>query len=260
MDRQIGVFIVNDHQLMTEALVNLLGSRPETMVIGWATDFDSLADMSGLAMVDVALLNASLESADPARAIEAIKQEFPQAKVIIIGVAPDDESVLRFIEAGASGYVFKESSFNEMFDIIKIVQNGEFPCSPHMAARAFARIAELARERNGSEARQQTLLTRRETDILHLIAAGLGNKEIAQHLSISISTVKHHVHNIFDKLQVSHRREAIRLALQKGILKDLLAGQAQVGQASAQNGARKSAYMSALLTCFVPVSFPWILF
>jgi two-component system NarL family response regulator len=257
MDRPIGVFIINDHHLITQAMVALLKSRPEIRVIGWATDVGSIS-MSGVESMDVVLVNASLESADPSRAIEALKQEFPQAKIIIIGVAPDDESVLRLIEAGASGYIFKESSFDEMLDIIRTVQNGGFSCSPQMAARAFARIAELARERNGSDAARPALLTRRETDILNLIAAGLGNKEIAQHLSIAISTVKHHVHNIFDKLQVSHRRQAIRLALQKGIIRDLLAGQAL--ESSAQNGARKSAYMSAGLTCFWLAGLLWTLF
>ena len=127
--------------------------------------------------------------------------------------------MLEFIEAGANGYVLKDSSFAEMLRTIKAVHQGQTPCSPRITASVFARISELSQARHRRERLPQVRLTPREKEILRLIAARLSNKEIAQQLDIALHTVKNHVHHILEKLQVHYRREAIRCAYENGILK-----------------------------------------
>lgn len=247
MDRQVKVFIFNDHQLITEAMAALLESRQETKVVGWSGTLKYSRVKSNLLLADIVLLNATLETSVAIQLLANIKDEFPQIKVIVIGIDPVVESVLEFIEAGASGYVFKDSSFDQLLNIILDVQDGKFSCSPRIAARVFARVAELSRESNSYEAGHDIALSLREKDILRLIASGLGNKEIAQNLSISISTVKNHIHNLFNKLRVSDRKDVIKRALQRGMQDELSRIDLRAELPASRKGLNRRVGVSAFL-------------
>jgi DNA-binding NarL/FixJ family response regulator len=125
-----------------------------------------------------------------------------------VGADNEDHELLAFIEAGARAYTSSSASLDELVSTIKAVEREESPCSGHLGALVAVRIAALAKAQRNSA--QSGLLTAREHEILRLVAVGLSNKEIGQQLSISLHTVKIHVHRILEKLQVRRRRDAAR--------------------------------------------------
>lgn len=140
-------------------------------------------------------------------------------KVIVVGVPNREEDILACIESeGAAGYLSVDSALSDLMDNIKAVMNGETLCSPRIASLAFDRVSELTRRIENNHAGDRTRLTRREAEIVSLIDAGLSNKEIAVRLSIEVSTVKNHVHNILDKLQLHNRYSAVKQIKEQGIL------------------------------------------
>jgi DNA-binding NarL/FixJ family response regulator len=128
------------------------------------------------------------------------------------------DEIMQCIEAGAAGYVLKEASLDHLVDTIRSVHRGESFCSPKMTASLFSRIAELASEKMPKIPANAVKLTTRELEIINLISEGLPNKEIAQRLFIETQTVKNHVHNILDKLQLQNRLEAVHYARERNLL------------------------------------------
>ena len=159
-----------------------------------------------------------MERGHALRLIQKIKEEIHGTKIVIIGLSQRDELALEFIEAGATGYVFREGTLAELVRTIEAVRRNQAPCAPNIVASAFARINQLSAQQRQGNRPEQVVLTQREQDILSLVALGLSNKEIARHFSLSLSTVKNHVHNILDKLKVHHRREAVKLTNENGWL------------------------------------------
>jgi two-component system nitrate/nitrite response regulator NarL len=132
-------------------------------------------------------------------------------KVIVVGVPNREEDILSCIESeGAAGYVSVDSTLSDLMDNINAVMNGETLCSPRVASLAFDRVSALTRRIENGHAGDRTRLTRREAEIASLIDAGLSNKEIATRLHIGVSTVKNHVHNILDKLQLHDRYSVVK--------------------------------------------------
>jgi DNA-binding NarL/FixJ family response regulator len=133
---------------------------------------------------------------------------------------PDlNQEIMACIEAGAAGYVLKEATIDYLVETIRAVYQGESFCSPRLAASLFSRIAELVSERRPAIAPGAIKLTAREVEIIKEIAEGLSNQEIAQRLSIQPQTVKNHIHNILDKLQLHNRLEAVHYARERNLLK-----------------------------------------
>jgi two-component system, NarL family, nitrate/nitrite response regulator NarL len=127
------------------------------------------------------------------------------AEVVALAVTETEEEILDYARAGASGYVARGASLNELVSTVESVSRGEILCSPRIAAALFKRAGALANDSRAPLHR----LTRRETEIVGLVARGLSNKQIAQRLFIEVATVKNHLHNIFEKLQVRSRIEAV---------------------------------------------------
>jgi DNA-binding NarL/FixJ family response regulator len=144
-------------------------------------------------------------------------------KILIIGVPDTEEDILHCIERnGAAGYLVMNASLGDLFAGIRSIMKGEALCSPRIASLAFDRMSKLAREvRASMPATKGTCLTQREVEIIKLIEEGFTNKEIAVRLHIEISTVKNHVHNILDKLQLHNRYSAVKHIRQQAILTSL---------------------------------------
>jgi two-component system NarL family response regulator len=169
--------------------------------------------------VDVLLVDVGCDpSAALARTWEA-RDQWPQAKLIAVGLAREDERLVDLIEAGAGGYVLEGSSPEELVAAVRAAQQGLAPCSPRVVTLVLARIAALSRHAEPAPcAADVEPLTLREREILGLLAAGLGNKEVGRRLHITVQTVKNHVHRILEKLRVHRRRDAVRLAYDLGLL------------------------------------------
>jgi len=164
----------------------------------------------------VALVDISMPDKDGLDVTRTLHNDLPSVKVIILGMPDMTDEIMACIEAGAVGYILKEGSFENLVETIRSAQRGESFCSPRMAASLFSRVAELA----GEQIPQSSVkLTPREVEIIYKIAEGLSNKEIAHQLSIEVQTVKNHIHNILDKLQLHNRLEAVQYARKRNLLK-----------------------------------------
>jgi two-component system, NarL family, nitrate/nitrite response regulator NarL len=196
------IFIVADIRLYREGLARCLAEKYD--VVGTASDGEEAVQRAfelrpELVLVDMAML----ESAPTVRAI--VELESP-VRVVALAVPETEGHVLACAEAGISGYVPREASLRDLLATIDNVANGEVVCSPRIVASLFQRVATLATQRVPSS--PYTMLTAREAEVVDLIDQGLSNKEIAGQLFIEVATVKNHVHNILEKLQVRRRSDA----------------------------------------------------
>ena len=205
--------------LVRECLcASLEGSRLFRVVQQTAVSADLL---ESLRQGEAEILLIDLERDDGAAdLVRAVHAELPEAKIVVLGLVEMADEVLGCIESGAGAFVSKAESREELYAALQAVRTGEPFCSPGLASRLFARLGALALERRRSDRVEALKLTAREMEVLQLIADGLSNRSIAERLSLSIYTVKNHVHHILDKLQVKHRREAVQHAYRRHWIKN----------------------------------------
>jgi DNA-binding NarL/FixJ family response regulator len=216
MNESIRVFIVDDNRLLREGLVSMLAEQEDLVVVGAAASGRKALDQIKKLRPEVALVDIGMPDKDGIEVTQALYQDMPEVKVIILGMPDLTNEIMTCIEAGAVGYVLKEASFDYLVETIRSAQRGESFCSPRMAASLFSRVAELAGERIPQSS---VKLTPREMEVVNKIAEGLSNKEIAERLSVEAQTVKNHIHNILDKLQLQNRLEAVQYARERNLLK-----------------------------------------
>ena len=219
MNKAIRVFIADDNRLLREGLAFMLAEQKDIVVIGAAASGRKALEHIKSLRPEVALIDIGMPGKDGIEVTQALHGDVPEVKVIILGMPDLTDEIMACIEAGAAGYVLKEASFDSLVETIRSVHRDESFCSPRMAASLFSRIAELAGERVLKIPLSSVKLTPREVEIISKAADGLSNKEIAQLLSIEAQTVKNHIHNILDKLQLHNRLEAVEYARERKLLK-----------------------------------------
>jgi DNA-binding NarL/FixJ family response regulator len=218
MSELIRVFIVDDLRLLREGLVSLLAEQKDLTVIGAeASGSKALAKIKEL-RPDVALIDIGLPDKDGISMTRTLRREPLAVKIIILGMLDLTDEIMVCIEAGAAGYVLKEATFDYLVETIRAVHGGESFCSPRIAASLFSRIAKFTSEHLPNIPQSSIKLTGRELEIINEIAQGSSNKEIAQHLCIETQTVKNHIHNILDKLQLHTRLEVVQYARERNLL------------------------------------------
>ena len=216
--KPVGVYLIQVCRLLAEAFAYSLKGRPEVHLLGSTPNLEqALATLPSLP-VDLLMIDVCSYVCEAQEMILEIWESFPDLKILPIGV-PSEEDVISFLEAGASGYVMRQSSLSELLSTIVAIQRGEPPCSPRIATSVCARIVELSRDKKQRQGQQNISLTPREREVLQLVAESQSNKEIARNLAITLPTVKNHIHHILEKLQVRGRRQAIRRAYERGLLR-----------------------------------------
>jgi DNA-binding NarL/FixJ family response regulator len=202
----VTLFILSDVLLHREGLEQQLARRPSVSVVGHAPySAETVARLRCL-RPQVLLLDLGLEAS--LRVAPTIRSALPDTRLIVLAVFGTGQDVVACAEAGVTGYVTREASIAELVATIERAVRGETFCPPAITASLFARIAVLASAQQTRPAVPGQLLTSREVEIVRLIDLGLSNKEIAQALSIAVPTVKNHVHNVLQKLNVERRRDA----------------------------------------------------
>ena len=207
---RINLLLVNETLLMGNVIAAALEGEPDINIVGCVVSIDEALDIVREKEVDVALVSTRLPDLGALKLTNAITELKPSTKVLALGLTEEKQSVLRYVEAGATGYVLKDDSLEDLIETVRAAQDGKVFVSPQIAAAIMERLSGLARlfsdvENNITNA---TDLTARELEVLKLISEGQTNQQIAEQLVIEIGTVKNHVHNILDKLNVSSRREA----------------------------------------------------
>ena len=206
------VLLVADVSVHRDSLVEQLDREPAIQVAGATSDLvEGVAEAWSLSP-DLVLLDVAAEERVPA--IAALVAAIPDVKVVAFGVPANESDIVACADAGVAACVTREASYAELVATIERVGSGESLCSPQVAAVLLRRVATLAAERSGNPTAS---LTTREREILDLIDMGLSNKQIAQRLCIELPTVKNHVHNLLEKLDVRSRHEAAALMRERPV-------------------------------------------
>lgn len=210
----IKILIVDDHTVVRDGLAVILGRRKDFAVVGEAKNGLEAVERARELQPDVILMDLRMPELDGVEAMRRIRAEDSVIKFLVLTTFDTDEYIFDAIEAGAKGYLLKDASREELFEAVRAVHRGESLIQPGVAARVLDRFALLSHHAAAPDA-----LSEREAGVLRLMAQGTANKEIAASLSISESTVKTHVANIFQKLEVTNRTEAVTKAMARGIIK-----------------------------------------
>ena len=210
----IRVLIVDDHEVVRDGLITILGRENDFTVVGEAKNGLEAIEKAQELKPDVLLMDLRMPELDGVEAMRRIREDNPDVKFTVLTTYDSDEYIFDAIEAGAKGYLLKDASRDELFQAVRAVYRGESIIQPGVAARILDRFSQLSRQAVDSGG-----LSERELEVLRLISRGAANKEIGASLSISESTVKTHVANIFQKLDVNDRTDAVTQALQRGIIK-----------------------------------------
>ncbi len=206
---KIRLVIVDDHPVVRDGLRGMLESQPDFEVVGEASDGEEAVRITNKVKPEIVLMDLRMPEMDGVTALREIKASNPQVQVLVLTTYDSDADILPAIEAGASGYLLKDSSREELYTAIRATARGETVLAPAVAARLVGRMRAPAEEQ----------LSSRELEVLQLVAEGDSNSEIASHLHISQATVKSHLIHIFGKLGVSDRTAAVTVALRRGILR-----------------------------------------
>ncbi|MFN8074803.1 MAG: response regulator transcription factor [Kineosporiaceae bacterium] len=204
----IRVLVVDDHPVVRSGLVGMLDGEDDVEVVGEAGDGEeALARLSGLA-VDVVLMDLRMPRLDGAGATERIRAEHPGVRVVILTTYDTDADILRAVEAGAVGYLLKDTPRGTLVEAVRSAHRGETVLAPAAAAALVSRMRAPTVES----------LTPREVEVLRAVARGLSNAEIGRELFIGEATVKTHLLRAFAKLGVDDRTRAVTVAMERGIL------------------------------------------
>jgi two-component system, NarL family, nitrate/nitrite response regulator NarL len=203
------VFIVIGIRLYREGLVQLLGTQEGVTVVGAESDCRQAVARLEDAAPHVVLVETGMPNLDAMT--EALAARSPNVPLVAMGISDSDSDVIACAEQGFAGYVTREGSVDELAAMLRGAASGELACSARTAATLMKRLGALAAEVRPATAMAR--LTRREREVAALMQEDLSNKEIAMRLRIEVATVKNHVHNVLDKLQVHRRSDAARLLL-----------------------------------------------
>jgi DNA-binding NarL/FixJ family response regulator len=212
----IRVAVVDDQELFRNGLTMLLGVEDGIEVVGEASDGVAAAEMAASAVPDVILMDVRMPKRSGIEACVAIKEVAPTAKIIMLTVSDEETDLYDAVKNGASGYLLKDSSIEEVAQAIRLVADGQSLISPSMAIKLLDEFKQMSRADHQQVSNPR--LTDRELEVLNLVAHGLNNRDIARRLFISENTVKNHVRNILEKLQLHSRMEAVLYAVREKLL------------------------------------------
>ena len=204
----IRILIVDDHPVVREGLAGILAGQADFEVVGLAADGETAVILHHSLAPDVTLMDLRMPGLDGVGAITAIKEKRPLAHILVLTTYDSDADIVRAIEAGATGYLLKDTPREELFRAIRATAKGESVLAPTVAARLMTRMRAPAEDN----------LSPREIEVLQLVAKGSSNHDIGKTLHISTATVKTHLIHVYNKLGVTDRTSAVTTALEKGII------------------------------------------
>jgi DNA-binding NarL/FixJ family response regulator len=205
----IRVVIADDHPVVRTGLRSLLEPEPDIEVVGEAADGSEAVSLAGRLEPDVVLMDLRMPGVDGVTATRRIKERHDDVHVLILTTYDTDADILRAIEAGATGYLVKDATRDELLDAVRLAAGGDAILAPTVARRVMGRLRAPAAE----------TLTAREIEVLELVARGLTNREIGERLFVGEATVKTHLLHVYAKLGVDDRTAAVTTALERGIMR-----------------------------------------
>jgi DNA-binding NarL/FixJ family response regulator len=201
----ISIVLVEDNRLLREGLVAMVSRQEDLRIVAALGDRENVLQKVGQLKPRIVLLDLGLRNHNSLRMVESITRDHPDVKVIVMDLLPAEADVIDFVKAGAAGFLLKEATFDEFLKTIRLVADGINVLPPPLTDLLFSQIVNHVARRDKALLSSAVMLTKREREIIRLIADGLSNKEIAERLNVATFTVKSHVHNVLEKLALRSR-------------------------------------------------------
>jgi DNA-binding NarL/FixJ family response regulator len=215
---RLRVLIVDDHALFRRGLQMVLRQERDIEVVGEAGDGHEAVERAQETMPDVILMDIRMPRRSGIEATQQIKDLLPHAKILMLTISDEEADLYEAVKAGASGYLLKEISIEEVADAIRSVAAGQSRLSPSMAAKLLKEFKQMSTRADEARPLPAPRLTDREMEVLRLVAEGDNNRDIARKLFISENTVKNHIRNILEKLHLHNRLAAVAYAVREKLL------------------------------------------
>jgi len=216
---KIRVLLADDHSLFREGLRIILDAQPDFEVVGEAGDGLEVVVKAQELEPDLIVMDVTMPGCDGVEATQQIMAQFPDMTIVMLTIRDEDEKLFEAIKSGARGFLLKSIRSRELVSLLRGAVQGEAAITPALGGRMLEEFRRLAQGGGRTQpGEDSTVLTRRELDVLSLVAQGATDKEVADELSVSVHTVKSHMRNILSKLHMSHRREAAVYALREGLI------------------------------------------
>ena len=218
VQNEIRLVLADDHAVVRSGTRELLEQQPDLKIVGEAADGEEAVRLANELKPDVLVMDVRMPKMSGVEATRRIKADYPEVKVLVLTAHDDDEYIFALLQAGANGYLLKTAEIDELVKAIRTVALGQSALAPTVAGKVVAQFASgksLPEVLHESEDDHEGL-TDRELGILKLVGQGLSNKQIGKELFISYRTVEDHLSNIFSKLNVRSRTEAVMYAVGKG--------------------------------------------
>lgn len=219
--KKIKILIIEDNRLLREGITVMINGQPDLKVIGAVSDTDKSLDKIYELKPDIILIDLGLSNQSSMEIVKSIKDKYPDYKIIVMDLLPIESDILDFVRAGVSGFILKDAMVNDFLKTVRLVASGEKVLPQHMTGSLFTQIIETAiNAKRKVDLKDSVVMTRREKEVVELIAEGLTNKEIGLILHLSPFTVKSHVHNILEKMALHTRLQIARYSYANKEFKD----------------------------------------
>ena len=203
--RRIKILLIEDNRILRDGIRALINAQPDlTVVVASGGNHDTLVHVRST-RPQVVLMDLGLRNENGLRLVATLAKETPQTRVIGMGLIPSQRDIIEFVEAGAAGFILKDATIEEVFETIRSVARGMKVLPPPLTESLFTHVIEQALRKGKGRLLDAVRMTKREREIIVLIAEGMSNKDIAQQLNLSTYTVKSHVHNILEKMALHSR-------------------------------------------------------
>jgi two-component system NarL family response regulator len=205
--KKIRLLLIEDNRLLLDGILSILKPHKDILIIAASGNGKSTITKIRKFKPNVILLDLGLRSQNSLHVVEIVKKDFPDAKIIVMDLAPVQADILQYVKAGANGFILKDASLNDFLITIRTVANGSTVLPPLLVDSLFSQIVDYAVREGNSKLNEAVKMTKREREVIELLSKGLTNKEIAQKIHVSLYTVKSHIHNIMEKLALHTRLE-----------------------------------------------------
>lgn len=205
--KKIRLLVIEDNRLLRDGILTILKPYKDIVIVAASGDHNNTLAKIQQLKPNVVLLDLGLRSQNSLHLVEMVKKEFPEAKIIVMDLAPVQADVLQYVKAGANGFILKDASLNDLLITIRSVAKGSTILPPLLIDSLFSQIVEHAVREGKPKLKDAVKMTKREREVIGFLSDGMSNKEIGQKMRISTYTVKSHIHNIMEKLALHTRLE-----------------------------------------------------